>query len=132
MKRKVTKLNAEARERLAAIELYQAGNSQRETAKKFGVHFTTIGEWLRMYEQGGVAGLKVPLRPRPVHHLDAAELRALSGYADKYAPRIAALIALAETGKLSETAAAHGVTPQGLAKWRRDYLAGKWPPTISI
>lgn len=132
MKRKVTKLNAEARERLAAIEFYQAGNSQRETAKKFGVHFTTIGEWLRMYEQGGVAGLKVPLRPRPVHHLDAAELRALSGYADKYAPRIAALIALAETGKLSETAAAHGVTPQGLAKWRRDYLAGKWPGTLSI
>lgn len=130
--KKVTIANPDALTRLRAIEYHQAGHSQRETAAKFGVHFTTIGEWLRMYEHGGAEALKVPLRPRPVHHLDADELRALSGYAEKYAPRVAALITLAETGKLKETAAAHGVTPQGLAKWRRDYLAGKWPGTLSI
>lgn len=130
MKKKVTIANPEALTRLRAIEYYQAGNSQRATAEKFGVHATTIGEWVQMYTAGGVEALKVPLKPRPVHVLDADELRGLV-IGEKYAPRIAALLDLAESNKLNETAAAHGITPQGLAKWRRDYLAGKWPVTFS-
>lgn len=125
--KKVTIANQEALTRLRAIEAYQAGASQREVARQFGVHFTTIGEWVRMYQEGGAEALKVPLRPRPVHILDVDELRGLIGHAsEKYAQRIAALLDLAISKKLNETAAAHGITPQGLAKWRRDYLAGKW------
>lgn len=127
---KKQKLTPEALTRLRAIEAYQAGASQREVARQFGVHFTTIGEWLKMYADGGESALNVPLKPRPVHVLDADELRGMA-VGEKYAPRIAALIDLAESGRLNETAAAHGVTPQGLAKWRREYLAGKWPGTIS-
>ena len=114
--------------RLRAIESYNAGSTQREVARQFGVHPTTVGEWLRMYTEGGVERLSAPLKPRPVHRLNADKLRALVDVPAKYAPRIAALIELSETGKLSETAAAHGITPQGLAKWRRDYMAAKWPP----
>ena len=133
MKKKVTIANLEALTRLRAIEYYQAGHSQRETAAKFEVHFTTIGEWVKMYAEGGEQALKVPLKPRPVHVLDADELRGLVGsVSHKYAPRIAALLDLADSKKLNETAAAHGITPQGLAKWRREYLAGKWPGTVSV
>ncbi len=129
---KKQKLTPEALTRLRAIEYYNEGHSQRETARKFGVHFTTIGEWLKMYAEGGAEALKVPLKPRPVHVLDLDELSGMVGMvAEKYERRIAALLDLATTGHLNETAAAHGVTPQGLAKWRRDYLAGKWPVTIS-
>lgn len=131
--KKVTIANPEALTRLRAIEYYQDNHSQRETAEKFGVHQTTIGEWIRLFEEGGAEALKVPLKPRTRHELDAEELRALVGnVAEKYAPRITALIDLATTKKLNETAAAHGITPQGLAKWRREYLAGKWPLTVSL
>lgn len=131
-KKKVTIANPEALTRLRAIEHYQAGHSQRETAAKFGVHFTTIGEWVKMYAEGGAEALKVPLKPRPVHILDADELRGMVGHVgEKYAPRIAALLDLSQSKKLNETAAAHGMSPQGLAKWRREYLAGKWPVTIA-
>lgn len=133
MKKKVTIANPEALTRLRVIEAYQGGLSQREAAVKFGVHQTTVGEWLRLYEEGGAEALKIPLRSRPRHHLDIGELQAIAGNVEKkYAPRIAALLDLATSKKLNETAAAHGVTPQGLAKWRREYLAGKWPLTLSL
>lgn len=132
-KKKVTIANPEALTRLRAIEYYQSGKSQRETAEKFGVHQTTVGEWIKMFEEGGAEALKVPMKPRPKHELDADELRGLVGHvAEKYSPRIMGLIDLATTGKLNETAAAHGITPQGLAKWRREYLAGKWPVSVSL
>lgn len=132
-KNKVTIANPEALTRLRAIEAYQAGKSQREVAAEFGIHQTTVGEWVRLYDEGGAEALKVPLKPRPVHILDLAELRGMVGsVSKKYAPRIAALIELATSKKLNKTAAAHGITPQGLAKWRREYLAGKWPVTVSL
>lgn len=131
--KKVTIANPEALTRLRAIEYYQSGKTQKETAEKFMVHQTTIGEWIKMYEDGGHEALKVPIKPRPRHKLDADELRGLVGkVAEKYAPRIAALIDLTTSGKLNTTAAAHGITPQGLAKWRREYLVGKWPVTVSL
>lgn len=129
--KKVNIANPEALTRLRVIEAYQSGLSQREVAEKFGIHQTTVGEWLRLYQEGGAEALKIPLRPRPRHNLDLNELQSISGnVAKKYQPRIAAIITLAKTGKLNETAAAHGITPQGLAKWRREYLAGKWPVSI--
>ena len=132
-KKKVTIANPEALTRLRVIEYVQGGKTQREAAEKFGVHQTTVGEWLRMYQEGGAEGLKVPLKPRPKHVLNVEELRGLARHVgEKYAHRIAALLDLAVSGKLNETAAAHGVTPQGLAKWRREYLAGKWPGTVSL
>lgn len=130
---KKTTLTPEAKTRLRAIEAYQAGASQREVARQFGIHQTTLGEWIRLYSEGGITALNAPLKPRPVHILNADELQALSGHVEeKYEHRISALIDLAKSGQLNETAATHGVTPQGLAKWRREYLAGKWPVTVSI
>lgn len=126
MKNKVSKLTPQAKHRLEAIEFYQAGNSQRATAEKYGVHFTTIGEWVRLYRQGGIEALNVPLKPRQAQQLDLVRLKKTKTTL-KYEGRIAALIDLAKTKKLNQTAAKHGITPQGLAKWRRDYLAGKWP-----
>ena len=132
MKKKLIIANSEALTRLRAIEYYQAGHSQRETAREFGVHFTTIGEWVKMYAEGGAEALKVPLKPRPIHLLNVDELLGMVGtVAEKYERRVAALLHLATTGHLNETAAAHGITPQGLMKWRRDFIAGKWPVTIS-
>lgn len=131
--KKVTIANPEALTRLRAIKYYQSGKSQRETAEKFGVHQTTIGEWIRLFEEGGAEALKVPMKPRPRHELDTDELRGLvDNIAEKYRPRIAALIDLATSKKLNETAAAHGITPQCLAKWRREYLVGKWPVSIIL
>lgn len=133
MSKKVTIANPEALTRLRAIEYYKAGNSQQETAQEFKVHQTTIGEWVRLYEMGGAEALKIPMKPRPRHELNADELRGLVGnVGEKYAPRIKALIDLATSKKLNSTAAAHGVTAQGLAKWRREYLAGKWPKSVII
>jgi len=126
MKKTVTKLTPQAKHRLEAIEFYQAGNSQRATAEKYGVHFTTIGEWVRLYQQGGIEALNAPLKPRQPRLLDLGALKTVKPTL-KYKGRIAALIDLAKTKKLNQTAARHGITPQGLAKWRRDYLAGKWP-----
>lgn len=68
------------------------------------------------------------MKPRPRHELGIEQLEKLVGnVSTKYVPRINALIELATSKKLNETAAIHGVTAQGLAKWRREYLAGKWP-----
>ena len=113
--------------RLSAIRHYQVSGSVRKTAEAFGRHFSTIAEWVRMYNQGGEAALAVPLKPRPVYNLDAAELRALKGVPEKYARRIAALLRLAETGNLSQTAADFNISPQCLMGWRRGYKAGEWP-----
>lgn len=128
MAKKVIIANPEALSRLRAIEMLQSGKSQKEVAAEFNVHQTTIGEWLKMYEEEGTERLKAPMKPRPRHEMSIEQLEKLVGnISPKYVPRINALIQLAKTKKLNETAAMHGVTPQGLAKWRREYLAGKWP-----
>ena len=128
MAKKVIIANPEALTRLRAIELIQLGKSQKEVASIFNVHQTTIGEWLRMYYQDGTERLKVPMKPRPRHELDIEQLEKLVGNVSaKYVTRINALLELAKTKKLNETAAVHGVTAQGLAKWRREFLARRWP-----
>lgn len=127
MAKKVIIANPEALSRLRAIEMLQSGKSQKEVASEFKVHQTTIGEWLRMYKEG-TERLKAPMKPRPRHELEIDQLeKSVGNVATKYVCRINALIDLAKTKKLNETAEMHGVTAQGLAKWRREYLAGKWP-----
>lgn len=135
MKKKVTIANPEALTRLRAIEMLQSGNSQREVAQEFNVHQTTIGEWVRMYEEGGAEALKVPIKPRPKYLLNVDELKGLIGKVgnkEGAERRLSMLIDLAETGKLNETAAKHGITPQGLAKVRREFIEGKFPKTIIL
>lgn len=128
MAKKVIIANPEPLSRLRAIEMLQSGKSQKEVAAEFNVHQTTIGEWLRMYEEEGTERLKAPMKPRPRNEMSIEQLEKLVGnISQKYVPRINALIELARTKKLNETAAMYGVTAQGLAKWRREYLAGKWP-----
>ena len=122
MKRKITHANEAAKVRLRAVEAYQKGGvTMRDLAVQFSVHVTTISEWVKMYEQGGVERLNAPLKPRSKHELNVEELEARH----KAAPldvRIASLLDLARSGNLNETAAAWNITPQGLAKRRRKYL----------
>jgi len=125
MKRQINKLNEAAKIRLAAIEKYQAGGvTLQDLADKFGVHKTTIREWILMYEEGGIERLKTYMKPRASYDLDEAELSALLE-ADPNDETIASLLDLATGMGLNEAAKKWGITPQGLAKRRRQYVAGK-------
>jgi transposase len=93
MAKKVIIANPEALTRLRAIEMLQSGKSQKEVASIFNVHQTTIGEWLRMYDEEGTERLKVPMKPRPRHELEIEQLQKLVGnVSPKYVHRINALI----------------------------------------
>lgn len=125
MKRRISRLNEAAKIRLAAIEMYQGGGvTYRDVAEKFGVHFTTVREWLRMYEEGGIERLKTYMKPRPVYRLDAAKL-AEELAADPGNETLASLLDLANGAGLNDTAAKYGISPQALAKRRRVYLKNK-------
>lgn len=122
--KKIIYANDAAKTRMEAIAMYQNGKGTlKDIADRFGVHLTTISEWINMYEQGGVQRLKAPLKPRPKHVLDAKALEALAQTSDDR--RIHAILALAQGKGLNETASQYNVTPQGLAKWRRQYLNGE-------
>lgn len=125
MKRKITRANEAAKVRLRAIEKYQKGGcTLRDVAEEFGVHITTVSEWIRMYETGGVERLNAPMKPRPVYHLNAAQLAAELA-ADPGNEIIASLLDLANGAGLNDTAAKYGISPQALAKRRRVYLKSK-------
>lgn len=126
--KKITFVNEAAKTRLKAIKEVYAGSTQKDVAKKYGVDNTTISDWIKMYEEGGAERLNVPLKPRPKHELSLEQLtEALSSVDEKYRKRIEILLDLVNSGgKLNETAAKHSITPQGLAKIRREYLAGKF------
>lgn len=122
---KATTLNAAAKIRLAAVEEYKAGGvTLQDLAQEYKVHKTTIRAWVLMYEQGGVEALKTYMKPRPHHTLPLDELEALhtANPADEIT---ASLLDLARGAGLNETAAKWGITPQGLAKRRRVWLAEK-------
>lgn len=125
--RKVIKLSAAAKNRLGAIERLQKGESQRDVAKAFGVHQTTVGEWLRIYQQEGPAGLNRPTKPRPKHELSVEQIRLdLETLPEKYQQPLHSLLDLAKGAPLNETAKKYSITAQALAKRRREYLAGLW------
>lgn len=129
MKKKITKLTPEARERLRAVERVLAGETRRDVGKALGVNESTIGDWVQRYEAEGLKGLSIPRKPRPNTTLDAAALRAALATADeKYHDRLRRLIALAEGKSLRELAAEEKVSEQGIMKARRAWLAGTLPP----
>ena len=57
----IRKLGIEAREQLryTAIELKISGETYVNIAKVLGIHFTTVGEWCRLYEKEGFDGLAI-------------------------------------------------------------------------
>ncbi len=126
MNKTITNPNEDGLTRLQAVERYQKGETQVEVAKAFGVHYTTIAQWVKMYEEGGVERLNVPRKPRPVHVLDTIQLEnsLLDAVGEKEKRKLSALLELSKTGKLNETADSFNITPQYLAKWRREYLSG--------
>lgn len=125
--RKVIKLSAAAKNRLAAIERLQKGESQRDVAKAFGVHQTTIGEWLKIYKEEGPGGLNRPTKPRPKHELSIEQIRLdLQILPQKYQQPLHSLLDLVNGAPLNETAQKFLITAQALAKRRREYLNGLW------
>lgn len=134
MKKKITIANEAGKIRLRAVEMATNGkHTLKEVAKEFNVHYTTITEWCTMYEDGGVERLNAPMKPRPKHKLDAAELESILETCDPaYDERLRRLVRLANGERLKDVAASAGISVQALMKDRRKYEAGGLPPTLSI
>lgn len=116
-------MNDDGKLRLAAVEMRLSGATLQACADQYNVHPTTIGEWVHMYQTDGVERLNTYRKPRPVHHLDATKLQQeITSATDNQHRRLSALLELANGARLDQTAAKYSVTPQGLAKWRREYL----------
>ena len=60
------KLSSEAQQhnRDQAIRLLGKGKSRRDIAEIIGVHYITVCNWIRRYEQGGKSGLAIGQRGR--------------------------------------------------------------------
>lgn len=125
--RKLIKANDPAKIRMAAIEMLQKGFTQTEVAEKFGVHCSTIGEWYKMYQEGGVERLKADMKPRPKYELIYDEiLQVFLACTDlKRKKRLARLMRLANGVALKQVAADDGVSVQSIMKDRKLYLDGK-------
>jgi transposase len=133
MKRTVTKLSSEARERLALVEFIQQGNSVADAAEEWQIDLSTAYRWLRIYEEEGVKGLDIPRKPRPSHDLNGEQIRsALAGAPTKYHPRLQRLLELAEGKQLKQVAIAWGVSAQAIMKDRRLFEEGKLPPIVQL
>ena len=125
MKKTITFANENGLTRFQAVERYQKGETLAAIAKDFKVHYTTIAEWVKMYQVGGVERLNTYRKPRPSYELNKVQLEnsLLDAATEKETRKLKALLDLAKTGKLNEAAKAHGITPQSLAQWRREYLS---------
>lgn len=134
MKKKIIIANEAGKTRLRAVEMVQAGkNSLAAIARHFNIHTTTLTEWCKMYEEGGVERLCAPLKPRTKHQLDAVELETAIEHCDeKYHARLRRLVRLANGERLKDLAESEGVSVQYIMKDRRDWEQGKLPPTIQI
>ena len=131
--RKKRGLTVEQKTRLALIAEWADGATHRHLTTKYAVHPSTVTEWLGYYAAEGLEGLKRPIRPIQRHNLDIQELRNLLPTVNASDnKKLLALIDLVESKQLNETATLHGITPQGLAKWRRQFLAGELPRTINL
>ena len=114
--------------RLEVISLAIAGVNYGEICVKYDLHRSTVTEWCRYYQNEGLKGLDRPLKPIEKKILDAAELISLlSGSGETDRAKLLALIELSESGNTKATAKNHKITPQGLLKWKRKYLAGEIP-----
>lgn len=130
MNKIITYANADGLTRLSAVEQVQKGATMREVGTKFKVHSTTIGEWVKMYNDGGIERLNTYRKPRPKHDIDIMALAEAIGKApDAYIPRLLRLMKVAKGASLKEVAREGGISVQNLMKDRRAYIAGKLPPT---
>ena len=133
MKKKITTAKPEGLTRLKAIELVQDGLTLREVGQQFGVHYTTISEWMDMYETGGIERLNAPMKPRPKHTLDPAEIQScINLTSEKYHARLKRLLRLANGEQLKAIALSEGVSVQAIMKDRRLFEAGSLPLSISL
>jgi len=68
MKEDARKLSSQVQEekRKQAIRLYKKGLRYKEIAELVGVHFETIGKWVRAYKANGIQGIKIQARGRKV------------------------------------------------------------------
>jgi transposase len=132
MKKKITIANEAGKTRLRAVEMATNGKHLlKEVAREFGVHYTTITEWCDMYQEGGVERLNAPMKPRPKHKLDAAELESiLENSAPAYHERLRRLVRIANGERLKDVAESDEVSVQAIMKDRRLFEAGKLPPTV--
>lgn len=55
-------MNKNAIKKMAAIQMLRDGATQQEVAREYGVHYTTIGGWLKTYRKKGVKGLNTEMR----------------------------------------------------------------------
>jgi len=130
MNKTITFANEDGLTRLQAVERYQKGETLAAIAQDFKVHYTTVAEWVKMYQEGGVERLNTYRKPRPSYELNKIQLEnsLLDAATEKEKKTLSALLDLSITGKLNETAQKHGVTAQALAKWRRLYLQAATSP----
>jgi len=120
--RKITFINAAGKTRLHAIKMLQQGQTQADVAKHFGVHYTTIAEWQRMYEQGGADALNVALKPREKTELSAQELQSAIEIEVNKNKRIRLNRLLRTlTEPLTQVAQSEGVSCQAIMKDRRKF-----------
>ena len=123
-----TDLTPEQRIRIDVISLAVAGVHYTEIGEKYNLHRATITEWLHYYKKEGLEGLKRPIKPIIKNAIDAEILRGyLQGSSENDKIKLTALIELAETKNTNQTAKNHQVTPQGLLKWKRNFLSGELP-----
>lgn len=123
--KKITYANEDGLFRLSAVEMVQNGESFKSVAQKVGVHQSTIAEWCKMYEEGGVERLNTYRKPRPKHEMSKEKILSDLGVPDilpSYKRRLLALLDIANGGALMAVAKNYDISPQLLAKWRRQYL----------
>lgn len=117
-------MNEYAIKKMAAIKMLLDGSTQAEVAKGFNVHYTTIGEWLKLYKEKGAEALNIELRPREKHVLDAKEIeKAIEGATDEKEKRkLQILLELANGTQLKLLALKHGLSAQMIMRYRKNYI----------
>lgn len=131
--KQITYANEDGLFRLRAVEMVQKGETFYSVAKKIGVHQTTVSEWVKMYNKGGIDRLNTYRKPRPNHSLNIEELNSiLSSCDEKYHKRIKRLLRVAHGEQLKVIALDEKVSVQSIMKDRRLFDAGKLPPVVVL
>jgi transposase len=64
--------------RLLAVGMFQAGHSQAEVARQFGVSRTAASRWWRKWRKEGVTSLKLHEAPGRPQRIDRKRIRVLA------------------------------------------------------
>lgn len=132
MKKVISFANEDGLTRLQAVEKVQKGELLKVVAKQFDVHYTTIAEWVKMYNDGGIDRLNTYRKPRPKHDIDIKQLEYVTANApEKYHTRLLRILRVEKGESLKKVAESEGVSVQYIMKDRRAYIAGKLPPAVS-